>query len=102
MKSIGGMMMETITEVRTVPGLGIFTIAHEIKPHKAWRIPRLPRGKNKAGGAKCYAPKVETKAARPASRLVEGEKFMLALKLRANLIAKIAKHPPVHYGPKYR
>ena len=95
-------MMSTITEIRTVPGLGTFTVVHEVKPHKAWRIPRLPHGRNKAGGAKCYAPKVETKVARPASRLVEGERFVLAIKLRANLIAKIAKHPPVYYGAKYR
>jgi hypothetical protein len=73
-------MME-ITEVRHT-ALGTFTIVHEVKPHKAWRIPRLPNGK-----ARC--PKVEPRVVRPAPRLIEGEKFMKALKLRAELVAKL-------------
>jgi hypothetical protein len=79
-----------VTETRTVPGLGTFTVVHEVKERKAWRIPSLPNGTNKAGGAKCHAPKTWVKVPRPSPKLPEGEKFMKALKLRAELVAKIA------------
>ncbi len=77
-----------ITEVRHT-ALGDFTIVHEVKSHKAWRIPSLPNGKNQAGGRRAHAPKTWVKVPRPAPRLVEGEKFMKALKLRAELVAKL-------------
>jgi len=81
--------VNTITEVRHTP-FGDFTIVHQLKPHKAWLIPLLPNGRNKAGGAKCHAPKTWVQVPRPAPKLAEGEKFMKALKLRAELVAKIA------------
>ena len=80
--------MMQITEVRHT-ALGDFTIVHEVKPHKAWRIPSLPNGKNQAGGRKAHCPSVVRDIPRPAPKLTEGEKFMKALKLRAELVAKL-------------
>ncbi len=78
-----------ITEVRHT-ALGDFTIVHEVKPHKAWRIPSLPNGKNQAGGRKAHCPKVEPKMPRPSHvGPAEGTKFVKALKLRAELVAKL-------------
>ena len=89
-----------ITEIRHTP-IGTFTIVHEVKERKAWRVPRLKGGKNKAGGAKCYAPKAEPRMPRPPHSIrADDKKFILALQLRSNLIAKINGEPRFHYMVK--
>ena len=80
-----------ITEIRYTE-IGTFTIVHEIKERKAWRVPLQPNGKNAAGGRKAHLPKVEPKTARPPrGTLAEGNKFYKALKLRAELVRAIAR-----------
>ena len=96
--------MNTITEVRHTP-LGTFTIVHEVKPHKAWRVPKLQGGKNKAGGAKCYAPKIDARnraIPHPPCNLPEGQKFMKALKLRKELIRVTDKAQAKRNKARYR
>ncbi|KKN56381.1 hypothetical protein LCGC14_0572920 [marine sediment metagenome] len=75
-----------ITEVRHT-ALGDFTIVHEVKSHKAWRIPSLPNGKNQAGGRKAHCPKTERDIPRPPSSGLPGSaKYVKALKLRNRLV----------------